>query len=52
LDAGDEHGALVNKIIANARDIQRDSTAVADEFSGMDAAEARKLRNDIEQVRI
>ncbi|KAI6175529.1 TRAF3-interacting protein 1 [Aphelenchoides bicaudatus] len=48
LDAGDEHGALVNKIIANARDIQKEST---DEFVGMDSAEAKKLRNDVDQCR-
>lgn len=50
LDASEEHGALVNKIIANTQDIQRNAVDL-DELGGMDPSEANKLRADVELCR-
>lgn len=45
----DEHGALVNRIVANTQKIQKE--AISDEFDGLEANEFKKLNSEIETCR-
>jgi uncharacterized coiled-coil DUF342 family protein len=45
----DEHGALVNRIVANTQKIQRE--AISEEFDGLEVTESKKLHAEVDACR-